>query len=44
MRLPRDLAPEEEEKPPFPWGPVIMMVTIFIVAALMEKFNWYPGL
>lgn len=44
MRLPADFYEEEDEKPPFPLGPVIMMVTIFIVAALMEKFNWYPGL
>lgn len=44
MRLPRDFHEEEDEKLPFPWGPVIMMATIFIVAALMEHFDWYPGL
>jgi len=45
MMLPRDLMEDEDDDDPgFPWGPVIMMVTIFVVAALMEHFNWYPGL
>jgi len=44
MRLPQDFFEEEEKPFQFPWGPVIMMVTIFIIATLMEYFNWYPGL
>ena len=43
MRLPQDFYEEEDEKPPFPWGPVIMMLTIFLVGAIMEYFDWYPG-
>lgn len=44
MQLPRDLMGEEEDpEPGFPWGPVIMLATIFLVGALMEYFNWYPG-
>ena len=43
MMLPKEFVDEEDEKPEFPWGPVIMMLTIFLVGALMEYFDWYPG-
>jgi hypothetical protein len=44
MMLPGDPEDyEEDDEFPFPWGPLIMMATVFIIGAIMEYFNWYPG-
>lgn len=39
---------DEDEYSPFPWGelpwgPLIFIITVFLVGAAMEYFNWYPG-
>lgn len=35
---------EEDQTVDFPWIQACALLALFILGALMEHFNWFPGL